>query len=436
MYYSFRSFPWNGALPMVDKSSTARREAPDPSDAAFVEKFAAFLVGQGVLDELSEHRAQRAQLQSGERFDLVLTRLGLVSEADMARLLAEFLGLPWIDPHDLPETPLLADRLQLPFLMSNRIIPVQRTAKPCGWPWPTLSTRTLRLPSAICSGARSNAASCRPAKSNGPWNGSTAAATTVGGGRIAGARPGQRGRCPPPEGHGERGAGHPAGATSSSPRAVEAQASDIHIEPLEDQLRVRYRIDGVLHDGRDAAAGAARGDHLAHQDHGPARHRRAPAAAGRPHQARRARHGDRLARLDHADAATAKAWCCASSTAPASQLDFAALGFRRTSSHRLFASCSQQPNGIVLVTGPTGSGKTTTLYTGAQRAQHDRAQDLHRRGPDRVPAGRHQPDPGAAADRPDFRARAALDPAPGPRRHHGRRDPRPGDRADRRSRPR
>ena len=68
---------------------------------------------------------------------------------------------------------------------------------------------------------------------------------------------------------------------------------------------------------------------------------------------------------------------------------------------------------------------------GAAPAQHAGAQDLHRRGPDRVPARRRQPDPGAAADRADLRHRAALDPAPGPRHHHGRRDPRPGDGADR-----
>ena len=45
----------------------------------------------------------------------------------------------------------------------------------------------------------------------------------------------------------------------------------------------------------------------------------------------------------------------------------------------------------------------------------------------------HQPDPGQAADRPHVRQRAALDRAPGPGRHHDRRDPRPRDRADRRA---
>ena len=109
---------------MIDEGSAARHGAIDPSDAEFVEKLAAFLTKRGVLDELAMHRAQRAQRQSGERFDLVLTRLGLVSEADLAGLLADFLGLPLVDASQLPEVPLLADRLQLQFLMSNRIIPI------------------------------------------------------------------------------------------------------------------------------------------------------------------------------------------------------------------------------------------------------------------------------------------------------------------------
>ena len=67
----------------------------------------------------------------------------------------------------------------------------------------------------------------------------------------------------------------------------------------------------------------------------------------------------------------------------------------------------------------------------ADRAELAGQQDPHRRGSGRIPARGHQPDPGPAADRADLRQRAALLPAPGPRHHHDRRDPRPGDRADR-----
>src|SRR5262245_14031150 len=108
---------------MTDQDHGTDRRGADPCDEGLVERLAAFLSTRGVLDELAMHRGLRAQRQSGERFDLVLARLGLIAEADLARLLAEFLGLPLLHPAELPEVPLLADRLQLPFLKSNRIVP-------------------------------------------------------------------------------------------------------------------------------------------------------------------------------------------------------------------------------------------------------------------------------------------------------------------------
>ena len=88
--------------------------------------------------------------------------------------------------------------------------------------------------------------------------------------------------------------------------AIQKGASDIHIEPYEKELRVRYRIDGILYNimsppmkFRDAIV-------VAHQDHGEARHRREAPAAGRPHQdplqRERRAEGDRLPRLGAADA--------------------------------------------------------------------------------------------------------------------------------------
>ena len=66
--------------------------------------------------------------------------------------------------------------------------------------------------------------------------------------------------------------------------------------------------------------------------------------------------------------------------------DYAQLGLSAPVIAQQFGAALELPNGIVLVTGPTGSGKTTTLYTGLLRAQHGDPQDRHGRGPDRVPA--------------------------------------------------
>ena len=61
------------------------------------------------------------------------------------------------------------------------------------------------------------------------------------------------------------------------------------------------------------------------------------------------------------------------------------------------------PHGIVLVTGPTGSGKTTTLYSALIEINRRDDEDHHDRRPGRISARRHQPDSGPSEDRPDVR---------------------------------
>jgi general secretion pathway protein E len=109
---------------MTQQSAAAHAGASDPRSEEFVTALAAFLLERNALDELAVHRAQRAQKQSGERFDLVLTRLGLLPDVEMARLLAEFLGMPLAEAKDLPQVPLLAEHLELSFLASNRLLPL------------------------------------------------------------------------------------------------------------------------------------------------------------------------------------------------------------------------------------------------------------------------------------------------------------------------
>jgi type II secretory ATPase GspE/PulE/Tfp pilus assembly ATPase PilB-like protein len=65
--------------------------------------------------------------------------------------------------------------------------------------------------------------------------------------------------------------------------AVQLRASDIHIEPFEDRIRIRYRIDGVLMSGI-APPPIAGGHHLPHQDSGEDGHCRATSPPGRADQ--------------------------------------------------------------------------------------------------------------------------------------------------------
>jgi len=143
-------------------------------------------------------------------------------------------------------------------------------------------------------------------------------------------------------------------------RAAEAQASDIHIEPTEDSLKIRLRIDGALRD----------------EDPLPA-HLRAPfvsrikvmaglnIAERRLPQDGRLRLAVRGHEIDlrvatsptiHGESLVLR--ILDRSNLP---LDFQSLGFDGDNLTR-FLRVLRQPHGIVLVTGPTGSGKTTTLY--------------------------------------------------------------------------
>ena len=125
---------------------------------------------------------------------------------------------------------------------------------------------------------------------------------------------------------------------------------------------VRYRIDGVLYESRARRPAVHAVDHLAREDHGGAEHRREAAAAGRPHPPQDRRQGHRHARRHRADgegrrahhhpSARSREQCCTIWPTSASA----------TTTWRQMDDLIHRPHGILLVTGPTGSGKTTTLY--------------------------------------------------------------------------
>ena len=90
-----------------------------------------------------------------------------------------------------------------------------------------------------------------------------------------------------------------------------------------------------------------------------------------------------------------------------------------------------QPYGAVLAVGPTGCGKTTTLYAALDLLNDEERVLMTIEDPVEYQIAGHQPDRGQLQERPHLRARAAHDPALRPRRAARRRDPRRGDRAHR-----
>ena len=151
--------------------------------------------------------------------------------------------------------------------------------------------------------------------------------------------------------------------------AVQRDASDIHVEPYEKELRIRFRIDGVLYEVmapplrmRDAIT--SRLKVMARLD---IAERRVPQ--------------DGRIRVHFRDGAATKSIDLRVSCLPTLfgekivlrlldkahlMLDMTKLGFEQTSLRR-FAENIHKPWGMVLVTGPTGSGKTSTLYSSIAR---------------------------------------------------------------------
>ena len=144
--------------------------------------------------------------------------------------------------------------------------------------------------------------------------------------------------------------------------AFDQRASDIHVEPRRDVGNIRFRIDGVLHQVYQVpasvmAAITSRIKILARMD---------VAEKRRPQDGRiktRGEDGKELEmRLSTMPTAFGEKLVMRIFNPDVLLKDFAALGFGEDDARR-WREMVGRPNGIILVTGPTGSGKTTTLYS-------------------------------------------------------------------------
>jgi type IV pilus assembly protein PilB len=143
-------------------------------------------------------------------------------------------------------------------------------------------------------------------------------------------------------------------------QAVQNRASDLHLEPTEDDMRVRYRIDGVLHELDTVPRGVM-----------AALTSRLKIMSGVDITERRIPQNGRITALirdravDLRTATLPTVWgekiVLRVLDTGGIDLDMNKLGFTQ---HKLarFAESFTKPHGMVLVTGPTGSGKSTTLY--------------------------------------------------------------------------
>ncbi len=331
---------------------------PDP-----VEALAALLIARDHCDPRTIDRGRRVAAESGQRLDKVLIQLGLVSERGLADAFADLLGLRVATPAQYPQDePLFGERLTARFLRNARALPVERdgnrllvaVADPLD-PF---------IPAAIAAATGTEVA--------------LLVAVPIELDAALDRLYPDPNRTPAPgeaEPHGdasEDDAERLKDLASEAPvirlvnsliaRAVETQASDIHIEPFEDRLRVRYRYDGVLHEAdsppaRLTAAITSRVKIMSRLD---IAERRLP-QDGRIKLAVRGQEVDfRVSTIPSLHGETVVLRVLDRS---AVAFEYSKLGLPPSVITRLDAALAL-PNGIVLVTGPTGSGKTTTLYTG------------------------------------------------------------------------
>ncbi|MBB2173477.1 GspE/PulE family protein [Gluconacetobacter asukensis] len=340
----------------MDRSISADRT----TTASPVEDLAELLVARGRCDPRAVERARRAAEQSGGRLDQILLQLGLVSEREMAQSYADLLHIPLVAPEHYPDDPVLADTLGARFLRDAHAVPLAVRDD--------ILTLALRDPlDGFTPASIAAATGLRVACQVGVPIELEAALDRL--------YPRTEAEAPPPEDHEaplEDDAERLKDLASEAPvirlvnqiigRAVESHASDIHIEPFEDRLRVRYRYDGVLHEVESPPAQLipaiiSRIKIMARLD---IAERRLP-QDGRIKLAVRGHEIDfRVSTIPSLYGETVVLRVLDRSSV---RFDYATLGLAPDIVTRMRALLAQ-PNGIVLVTGPTGSGKTTTLYTG------------------------------------------------------------------------
>lgn len=326
------------------------------------------LVDAGHLNQESLSRARRLSTETGETISFALTRLGLVTEGQMADAFSKALNLPRVNAEALPTDKLPYEGLSPAFLRHTRALPF---AKEAGGALALAMANPLDDAAAEAIALFVGFPVVRYIGL--PTDIDTALDRLFSHNTVDGA--------------GETGAqidGDLAGsgleasdldrlreAASDAPvirlvnnllgRSVDDRGSDLHLEPTADGLTVRLRVDGRLHilnppvplRLRDAVVSRVKliaGLDIAERRL-PQDGRIAHAVRGREIDFRVATtpttHGESVVIrvLDRTQV----------------QLDFSALGFDERAMSEL-TPLLRAPHGMILVTGPTGSGKTTTLY--------------------------------------------------------------------------
>ncbi len=328
-------------------------------------RFGQYLIERNRITPKDLERALALQRESGTKIGKILVDMGFLTEKDACLVLCEQQGFPYIDPEDFPDNiPDILESVTLKFLKANNMLPISLDEEEG-----ILHVAVEDVKNAVALDSLKFQMGCELKLSM-----CTATEIQDGLERYYGEGVSQLEKIVDDVDELDENyddVEHLKDLASEAPvirlvnliisRAVEARASDIHVEPFEKVLKVRYRIDGVLKEMESPPRGLA-----------PAVIPRIKIISKLDIAEKRVPQDGRLKMR-----ILGKEIDFRVSTIPTlygesvvmrlldkesvALIELAQLGMAATLESE-FKSLILNPHGIVLVSGPTGSGKTTTLY--------------------------------------------------------------------------
>jgi len=227
------------------------------------------LIESGLITPAQLDEALKRGNATGERLGEALVGLGYISERDLLRTLAADADIPFLEPRELVVDPMVIALVPGPVAKSHQVIPLRYEAKALlvamGNPFDVGVIRSLERTTGrhIRVFAADPAAIAQLVESVYGGGAQSVASATSGAEHTARARstwtqnagPGAIRQAPAPASAAAQPSGGEDGMTAAQladeviRRAVALGSTDIHIEPLEDVVQIRYRVDGILQNG-------------------------------------------------------------------------------------------------------------------------------------------------------------------------------------------
>lgn len=348
-------------IPLRKMSKMQNARSNETASKIERDNFLNFLLDKNKITQDTVARSSKILDESTETIENVLIKLGLIEEITLAQSFSEYMRIPQCSANDYPEHPILSDVLNKKFVHEFRFIPIKNTPEKLTIAMVNPLDAYVRQAVSFAAGKPvcievalatdfENAISRLYVQEN-------VSSDTDANGEFES------------DAYSEDYERLRDGASDAPvirlvdqliTQAVEARASDIHVEPMGNSLSIRLRIDGVLHpvDAPSRSLANAIVSRIKVMAKLNISERRLPqdgrilvAVHGKEIDFRISTtptiHGESVVmRILDQDQLT---------------LDLPALGYD-TKLIEALHDLLRQPHGIVLATGPTGSGKTTTLY--------------------------------------------------------------------------